>query len=52
MKKRKCGECVFLKFVDAEGDGWCEQLEEADVNVGDEACVLMEEKETKEVDYE
>jgi hypothetical protein len=34
------------------GDGWCEQLEEADVNVNDEACVLIEEKETKDLEYE
>ena len=52
MKKKHCGDCIFLKYVDVCGDGYCEQLEEADVNVNDEACVLIEEKETKDMDYE
>jgi len=52
MKKKKCGECKWLKFVDAEGDGWCEQWEESDVNVSDEACCEFEEREENESDYE
>ena len=52
MKKKHCGDCIFLKYVDVCGDGYCEQLEEADVNVNDEACVLIEEKESKNLDYE
>ena len=49
-KKQYCGECKYLKYEDAEGYGWCELMEEADVNVQDEACVHMEEK--KEEEYE
>lgn len=41
-----------MKFEDAEGYGWCSLLEEADVNVKDEACVEFEEEEIKELDYE
>ena len=52
MKKRYCGECVHLKFEDSEGYGWCDLLEEADVNCGDEACVEFEESEINELDYE
>lgn len=52
MKKKYCGDCIFLKYVDVCGDGYCEQPEEADVNVNDEACVLIEEKETKDLEYE
>lgn len=52
IKKKHCGDCIFLKYVDVCGDGYCDQLEEADVNVNDEACVLIEEKEIKESDYE
>lgn len=52
MKKKYCGDCIFLKYVDVCGDGYCEQLEEADVNVSDEACVLIEEKESKNLEYE
>lgn len=52
MKKKHCGDCIFLKYVDACGDGYCEQMEEADVNVNDEACVLIEGSETKDEDYE
>jgi hypothetical protein len=52
MKKKHCGDCIFLKYVDVCGDGYCEQLEEADVNVNDEACVLIEEKESKNLEYE
>lgn len=51
-KKRFCGECVFLKYEDAEGYGWCELFEEADVNTADEACVEFEENESKNIDYE
>lgn len=51
-KKEYCGECKFLKFEDAQGYGWCSLLEEADVNVKDEACVEFEDREPKEVDYE
>ena len=51
-KERYCSECAFFKFEDAEGYGWCELLEEADVNVNDEACVLIEEKESKNLEYE
>ena len=52
MKKKCCGDCIFLKYVDVCGDGYCEQLEEADVNVNEEACVLIEEKESKNLEYE
>lgn len=52
MKKKYCGDCIFLKYVDVCGDGYCEQLEEADVNVNDEAYVLIEEKESKNLEYE
>lgn len=52
MKKRYCSECRFFKFEDSEGFGWCDLLEEADVNVNDEACVLIEEKESKNLEYE
>ena len=52
MKKRYCGECVHWKFEDWEGYGWCDLLEEADVNCGDEACVEFEESEINELDYE
>ena len=51
-KKDYCGECKYLKFEDAQGYGWCSLLEEADVNVKDEACVEFEDREPKEVDYE
>ena len=52
MKKKYCGECAFLKYVDMCGDGYCELLQEADVNVNDEASVLIEEKESKNLEYE
>ena len=52
MEKKHCGDCIFLKYIDVCGDGYCDQLEEADVNVADEACVLIEEKETKDLEYE
>lgn len=52
MKKKHCGDCIFLKYIDHLGDGYCELLQEADVNVNDEACVLIEEKESKNLDYE
>ena len=51
-KKRYCNECAFFKYEDAEGYGWCELLEEADVNCKDEACVEFEESEIKDIDYE
>lgn len=41
-----------MKYTDADGFGWCELLEEADVNNDDEACVEFEENETKDLDYE
>lgn len=47
MGKEVCGHCKWLKFLDNIGNGWCEQLEEADVNVRDGACVEFEKK-----DYE
>ena len=52
MKKKHCGDCIFLKYVDVCGDGYCELLQEADVNVNDEACVFIEEKEIKDMEYE
>ena len=52
MKKKYYGDCIFLKYVDVCGDGYCERLEESDVNVNDEACVLIEEKESKNLEYE
>lgn len=52
MKKKHCGDCIFLKYVDACGDGYCELLGETDVSVNDEACVEFEESETKDMDYE
>lgn len=51
-KKDYCGECKYLKFEDAQGYGWCSLLEEADVNVKDEACVEFENREINELDYE
>lgn len=36
-------ECVYFKFEDADGFGWCSLLEEADVNRQDEACCEFEE---------
>lgn len=42
--KKHCGGCQHLKFEDAEGMGWCDLWEEADVNRQDEACVEYEEK--------
>ena len=51
-KKRYCNECAFFKYEDAEGYGWCELLEEADVNFKYEACVEFEESEIKDIDYE
>ena len=51
-KKKYCNECAFFKYEDAEGYGWCELLEEADVNCEDEACVEFEESESKDMDYE
>lgn len=44
MKKRYCSECVFFKFEDSEGLGWCELLEEA--------CVEFEENKRNEYDYD
>lgn len=52
MKKRYCSECKFFKYEDAEGLGWCELIEEADVERMDEACVEFEENEINEYDYE
>ena len=52
MKKHYCSECKFFKFEDSEGLGWCEQLEEADVNCKDEACVEFEENKLNELDYD
>lgn len=53
MKRKKyCGKCVHLKYEDAEGYGWCELWEEADVNRKDEACVEYEDDEHKEYDYD
>lgn len=52
MKKHYCSECKFFKFEDSEGLGWCEQLEEADVNCEDEACVEFEEDNLNELDYD
>ena len=46
--KEHCGECKFLKFVDGDGMGYCDLLEEADVCVTDEACVEFIEDEGKE----
>ena len=52
-KKRYCGECIHLRYEDAEGYGWCELFEEADVNRKDEACIsAFEEDELNEYDYE
>lgn len=50
MKKNRCGQCEYLKYTDAEGLGWCSLLEEADVDVKDEACVEFEEREEKELE--
>lgn len=52
MKKRYFSECVFFKFEDSEGLGWCELLEEADVSCEDEACVEFEENKLNELDYD
>ena len=53
MKRLKyCGKCIHLKYEDAEGYGWCDLWEEADVNRKDEACVEYEDDEHKEYDYE
>ena len=52
MKKRYCSECVFFKFEDSEGLGFCELLEEADVSCEDEACVEFEEDKLNEYDYD
>lgn len=52
IKKRYCSECVFFKFEDSEGLGWCELLEEADVSCEDEACVEFEENKLNELDYD
>lgn len=51
-KKRYCSECAFFKYEDAEGYGWCELLEEADVSCEDEACVEFEEDKLNEYDYD
>lgn len=45
MKKKYCGMCFHHKYADADGDGWCEQWEESDVNVNDEACCEFKDKE-------
>lgn len=42
--KKRCGGCIHLRYEDAEGMGWCDLWEEADVNCQDEACVEYEEK--------
>lgn len=52
MKKKYCGMCVHHKYEDSDGDGWCEQWEESDVNVSDEACCEFEEREENDIDYE
>ena len=52
MKKDYCEKCGHLKYVDAEGYGYCELWEEADVSSKDEACVEFEESEINELDYE
>lgn len=46
--KTYCNECKWFKYLDADGFGWCEQWEEADVNSGDEACVEFVEAEDRE----
>ena len=51
MKKRYCSDCRFFKYEDAEGYGYCDLMEAADVNCEDEACVGFEEKEFNEMDY-
>lgn len=45
MGKKFCGECVHLKFEDADGLGWCDLWEESDVHCKDDACIEFEEKE-------
>jgi len=50
MKKKYCGMCIHHKYEDSDGDGWCEQWEEADVNVSDEACCEFEEREENELE--
>ena len=52
MKKVKCGECRFFKYEDADGYGWCELMEEADVHCNDEDCVNCEENEKEDVCYD
>lgn len=49
--KEHCGECKYLKYVDGDGLGYCELLQECDVCVTDEACVnyVEDTSEEKEV---
>lgn len=42
--KNYCSECIFFKYEDSDGFGWCELWEECDVNCKDEACVEFQEK--------
>ena len=49
MNKIYCADCKYFKYEDAEGFGWCDLLEEADVHRCDDACVEYEEK---DIDYE
>lgn len=41
-----------MKYEDSYGDGWCDLLEESDVNTADEACVEFEESQIKDISYE
>ena len=53
MKRLKyCGKCIHFKYEDSEGYGWCDLLEEADVERTDEACVEYEEDKHIEIYYE
>ena len=53
MKRLKCcGKCIHFKYEDSEGYGWCDLLEEADVERTDKACVEYEEDKHIDYDYE
>lgn len=43
-----CKNCIFFKYEDSEGYGYCDQWEEADVQAEDEACVEYQEEPSDE----
>lgn len=45
MKKNYCHECIYFKYVDGDGLGYCMLMEAADVDIHDLACVEVQEKE-------